>query len=91
MALVDAVRQAAAHTRNRSQGTDAVETKTPTQPASVANTAATASAHAELGPFAQPTSSHEAESSSPLDPHSPWARRRAQFKLITEEPSADQE
>lgn len=92
MALVDAVRQAAAHTRNRSQGTDAVETKTPAaQPASVANTAATASAHAELGPFAQSTSSHEAESSSPLDPHSPWARRRAQFKVITEEPSSDQE
>ena len=92
MALVDAVRQAAAHTQNRSQGTDAVETKTPAaQPATAAKTAATASMHAELGPFAQPTSSHEAESSSPLDPHSPWARRRAQFKVITEEPSSDQE
>ena len=91
MALVDAVRQAAAHTRNRSERADAVETQTPTQPASAPKTAARASAHAELGPFAQATSSHEAESSSPLDPHSPWARRRAQFKLITEEPSSDQE
>lgn len=92
MALVDAVRQAAAHTRNRSQGTDAVETKTPAaQPVTAAKTAATASAHAELGPFAQGTDSHEAESPSPLDPHSPWARRRAQFKVITEEPSSDQE
>ena len=92
MALVDAVRQAAAHTRNRSQGTDAVETKTPAaQPATAAKAGATASVHAELGPFAQGTDSHKAESSSPLDPHSPWARRRAQFKLITEEPSSDQE
>ena len=91
MALVDAVRQAAAHTRNRSERTDAAETQTPAQPASAAKTGATASAHAELGPFAQAISSHEAESSSPLDPHSPWARRRAQFKLITEELSSDQE
>ena len=91
MALVDAVRQAAAHTRNRSERADAAETQTPAQPAAAPKTAARASAHAELGPFAQATSSHEAESSSPLDPNSPWARRRAQFKLITEEPSADQE
>ena len=91
MALVDAVRQAAAHTRNRSERADAVETQTPTQPASAAKTTATASSHAELGPFAQRVSSHEAESSSPLDPNSLWARRRAQFKLITEEPSSDQE
>ena len=91
MALVDAVRQAAAHTRNRSERTDAAETQTPAQPASAPKTAARASAHAELGPFAQGTDSHEAESSSPLDPNSPWARRRAQFKLITEEPSSGQE
>ena len=81
MALVDAVRAAAAHTRNRSHEAEQQSAQTQASP----STPAAASSPAEFGPFAQRGKEEVAESSSPLDPNSPWARRRAQFRLITDE------
>ena len=81
MALVDAVRAAAAHTRNRSHEAEQQSAQTQASP----STPASASSPAEFGPFAQRGKEEVAESSSPLDPNSPWARRRAQFRLITDD------
>ena len=81
MALVDAVRAAAAHTRNRSHEAEQQSAQTQASP----STPAVASSPAEFGPFAQRSKEEVAEPSSPLDPNSPWARRRAQFRLITDE------
>ena len=81
MALVDAVRAAAAHTRNRSHEAEQQSAQTPASP----STPAAASSPAEFGPFAQRGKEEATDPSSPLDPNSPWARRRAQFRLITDD------
>ena len=81
MALVYAVRAAAAHTRNRSHEAEQQSVQTPASP----STPAVASSPAEFGPFAQRSKEEATDPSSPLDPNSPWARRRAQFRLITDD------
>ena len=81
MALVDAVRAAAAHTRTREREAE----QQPAVPSTPTPSASVASSQAEYGPFTQRPAPSEVPPSSPLDPNSPWARRRAQFRLITDD------
>ncbi|MCD4549734.1 MULTISPECIES: DUF3499 domain-containing protein [unclassified Schaalia] len=94
MALVNAVRQAAQSPRttadNHNNATvhslhEHRSRTTPPEPHEI-----------EYGPFAQPRSNSTDQSAqiedahrSPLDPQSPWAKRRDQFRIVPEEKDDD--